>query len=102
MLAESRRDAQNREADSESSTPAPRAPLPPAPAPSPHAKARRMIPLRDDNPAQRVPVVTRLLIVLNVLVFVVELSQGDGMPEFLRDWGLVPGRLFASFTGDTS
>ena len=43
-----------------------------------------------------------LLIVLNVLVFVVELSQGDGMPEFLRDWGLVPGRLFASFTGDTS
>ena len=61
-----------------------------------------MIPLRDDNPAQRVPVVTRLLIVLNVLVFVVELSQGDGLPEFLRDWGLVPGRLFASFTGETS
>ena len=61
-----------------------------------------MIPLRDDNPAQRVPVVTRTLIVLNVLVFMLELSQGDGLPEFVRDWGVVPGRLFASIGGATS
>ena len=61
-----------------------------------------MIPLRDDNPAQRVPVVTRLIIVLNVLVFFLELSHGDQLPEFLRDWGVVPGRLFAAFTGETS
>jgi membrane associated rhomboid family serine protease len=61
-----------------------------------------MIPLRDDNPAQRVPVITRLLIVLNVLVFMVELSAGDGRAEMLRTWGVVPGRLFAAFTGDTS
>ncbi|MEQ1832401.1 MAG: rhomboid family intramembrane serine protease [Candidatus Eisenbacteria bacterium] len=61
-----------------------------------------MIPLRDDNPAQRVPVVTRTLIVLNVLAFMVELSQGEMLSEFLRDWGVVPGRLFASFTGETS
>jgi membrane associated rhomboid family serine protease len=61
-----------------------------------------MIPLRDDNPAQRTPVVTRTLIVLNVLVFMVELSHGDALPELLRDWGLVPGRLFASFMGATS
>ena len=61
-----------------------------------------MIPLRDDNPAQRAPVVTRLLIVANVVVFVFELSMGDALPEFLRDWGVVPGRLFAALTGETS
>ena len=61
-----------------------------------------MIPLRDDNPTRRVPIVTRLLIVMNVAAFIFELSQGDGMQEFLRDWGVVPGRLFASFTGETS
>ena len=61
-----------------------------------------MIPLRDDNPTYRVPVMTRLLILMNVLVFIFELSQGDALPEFLRDWGVVPGRLFASFSGDTS
>ena len=61
-----------------------------------------MIPLRDDNPAQRMPVVTRLVIVLNVLVFMVELSVGEARPEFLREWGIVPGRLFASFNGETS
>ena len=61
-----------------------------------------MIPLRDDNPAQTVPFVTRGLIVLNVLAFVYELSLSDGTHEFLRDWGLVPGRLFAALTGETS
>jgi membrane associated rhomboid family serine protease len=61
-----------------------------------------MIPLRDDNPAQRVPFVTRGLILLNVLAFVYELTLSDGTHEFLRDWGLVPGRLFAALTGETS
>ena len=61
-----------------------------------------MIPLRDDNPAQRIPVVTRLIIVVNIIAFMVELSYGERMPEFLRDWGVVPGRLFAAFAGDTS
>ncbi len=61
-----------------------------------------MIPLRDDNPAQRIPVVTRVVIVVNVLAFMLELSMGDSRAEFLRDWGVVPGRLFASLSGDTS
>jgi membrane associated rhomboid family serine protease len=61
-----------------------------------------MIPLRDDNPAQRVPFVTRAIIVANVLVFVYELSLADGTRELLRDWGVVPGRLFAALTGETS
>ncbi len=61
-----------------------------------------MIPLRDDNPAQSSPVVTRALIVANLLVWLLELAQGEGLSEFLRDWGLVPGRLFASLSDITS
>jgi len=61
-----------------------------------------MIPLRDDNPAQRVPVVTRVLIGLNLLAWFIELSHGDGLTEFLREWGVVPGRLFASLSDITS
>jgi len=61
-----------------------------------------MIPLRDENPASRPPVVTRAFIIANVLVFLVELSLGDALPNVLRDWGVVPGRLVASFAGDTS
>src|SRR5262249_8583789 len=95
VLAESRRDGQNRGADKPSSTRGTRFASslvrPPAREPIP-AERRRMIPLRDDNPAQRAPVVTRLLIVANVIVFVYELSLGEALPEFLRDWGIVPGR----------
>jgi len=61
-----------------------------------------MIPLRDDNPAQRMPVVTRAIILANLIAFLYELSLGENMPEFLREWGVVPGRLFASLAGDTS
>jgi len=61
-----------------------------------------MIPLRDDNTAQRATIVTRGIIVLNVLAFLYELSVSDGTHEFLRDWGVVPGRLFAALTGETS
>ena len=61
-----------------------------------------MIPLRDDNPAQRMPVVTRAIILANLVAFMYELSLGENMPEFLREWGVVPGRLFASLVGDTS
>lgn len=57
-----------------------------------------MIPLRDDNPSSSTPVVTRALIGLNVLAFLLELMQGEGLAEFLRGWGVVPGRLFASLS----
>ena len=61
-----------------------------------------MIPLRDDNPAQRIPVVTRVFILANIAAWMVEISLGEGLPDFLRDWGVVPGRLVASLAGDTS
>ena len=61
-----------------------------------------MIPLRDDNPAQSPPLVTRALIIANVLAWMFELSQGEAFTEFLREWGVVPGRLFASLSDLTS
>jgi membrane associated rhomboid family serine protease len=61
-----------------------------------------MIPLRDDNPSRTVPFITRGFIFLNVLAFVYELTLTDGTHEFIREWGVVPGRLFAALTGPTS
>ncbi|MFN8586756.1 MAG: rhomboid family intramembrane serine protease [Candidatus Eisenbacteria bacterium] len=58
-----------------------------------------MFPIRDDNPAQRPPVVTRALIVLNLVVFLFELSLGPDQVWFLHNWGLVPSRLMYGFLG---
>ena len=58
-----------------------------------------MIPLRDENPASTVPVVTRALIVVNVGVFLYEVSLGQGLAAFVGDFGLVPLRLLESFQG---
>jgi membrane associated rhomboid family serine protease len=49
-----------------------------------------MIPLRDIIPSRTTPVVTVSLIAVNVLVFLFELSLGDGIDGFIRDWGVVP------------
>ncbi|HZP36838.1 MAG TPA: rhomboid family intramembrane serine protease [Methylomirabilota bacterium] len=59
-----------------------------------------MFPLKDDNPSATAPLVTVLLIVLNVLVFVYQISLSVGGPEgaraaqaFIEEFGLVPCRL---------
>ena len=52
-----------------------------------------MIPLRDENPASRAPIVTRSLIVLNVVVFLYELMMGPELRDFMFRWGLLPERL---------
>jgi len=49
-----------------------------------------LIPLRDENPAARAPVVTRILIALNLLVFLYEVMLGPDLRAFLFDWGFVP------------
>ena len=50
-----------------------------------------MFPIGDDDSAARsVPIVTYLLIVLNVLFFFVELSGGE---PFIERWSVVPRRL---------
>jgi membrane associated rhomboid family serine protease len=49
-----------------------------------------MIPLRDVIPSRTTPIVTITLIVVNVLVFLFELSLGDDINDFLFAFGLVP------------
>jgi membrane associated rhomboid family serine protease len=50
-----------------------------------------MIPLRDVIPSRTTPVVTMVLIAINVVVFVYQFSLGDrGGQAFVFDWGLVP------------
>lgn len=57
-----------------------------------------MLPIGDDNSARRsIPVVTYVLIALNVLFFFVELSGGDA---FIMQWAFVPSRFVANPIGD--
>ena len=57
-----------------------------------------MLPLGDDDRARRtVPLVTYVLIVLNVLFFLVELSGGDA---FIYQWAFVPRRFMANPASD--
>ena len=52
-----------------------------------------MIPLRDAIPAQSFPAVTVLLIALNVLAFLYELSLGRELDVFIMQYGAVPLRF---------
>jgi membrane associated rhomboid family serine protease len=54
-----------------------------------------MIPIRDINPTRRFPVVTVIIIVLNVLVFAFEwlILPGSMLDSFAFTWGLVPYEL---------
>jgi membrane associated rhomboid family serine protease len=53
-----------------------------------------MIPLRDTQPSYSAPVVTVGLIVLNILVFLYELSLDDfSRNELMMSFGVVPARL---------
>jgi membrane associated rhomboid family serine protease len=57
-----------------------------------------MFPIGDDDSARRtVPVVTYVLIALNVLFFFVELSGGDA---FIGKWAFVPSRFLANPVAD--
>ncbi|MBI3769627.1 MAG: rhomboid family intramembrane serine protease [Deltaproteobacteria bacterium] len=54
-----------------------------------------MIPLRDTVPSETVPVITRLLIAANVLVFLYQVGLGEAGESFIRAYGLVPRRVHA-------
>lgn len=57
-----------------------------------------MLPIGDDNSARRTtPVITYLLILMNVLFFVVELLSGDA---FIVRWAFVPSRFMANLGAD--
>ncbi|NIA08692.1 MAG: rhomboid family intramembrane serine protease [Nitrospiraceae bacterium] len=51
-----------------------------------------MIPIRDTVRSESYPVVNNALIALNVFVFFIELSKGQGLNQFIYTYGLVPAR----------
>ena len=58
-----------------------------------------MLPIGDDDSARRtVPLITYVLVALNVLFFFVELSGGDA---FIMKWAFVPSRFLANPSGDS-
>jgi membrane associated rhomboid family serine protease len=57
-----------------------------------------MLPIGDDNTGRRItPVVTYILIALNVIFFLVEMSGGE---PFIQRWAFVPRRFLADPAGD--
>lgn len=53
-----------------------------------------MLPLRDDNPRRTVPYVTYLLVALNVLAFLWELSLGRNLEQALSSLAFIPARFW--------
>ena len=55
-----------------------------------------MIPLRDNIPSRRFPIVNTALIALNVLIFLLEsvVLASDPLHEFTYAWGLVPAQFW--------
>jgi len=51
-----------------------------------------MIPLRDTVRTKNYPVVNTILIGVNVLIFLVQMTQGNGWNRFIYIYGLVPAR----------
>ena len=51
-----------------------------------------MIPLRDTIPAKNYPVVNTAIIGINIVIFLVQLSQGENWNRFAYIYGLVPAR----------
>lgn len=59
-----------------------------------------MIPLKDDIPSSRFPVVNAALIAANCLAFVFELALGGQAGAFIQSWGIVPRRLLEAGPSD--
>jgi membrane associated rhomboid family serine protease len=58
-----------------------------------------MVPIRDDIPSRSVAYVTYTLIILNVIVFIYQLTLGESLMAFFQQWALVPAKLSAHFMG---
>lgn len=56
-----------------------------------------MFPLRDDVPSRRFPLVTVSLIVVNVLVFLMEVLAGPAADSMMTVFGVVPARIITQW-----
>ncbi|MEO0088121.1 MAG: rhomboid family intramembrane serine protease [candidate division WOR-3 bacterium] len=64
-----------------------------------------MIPLRDDIPSLKRPIFVYLIVIINVLIFLYELTLGAYLEDFILEYGIIPvsiinGERFSTlFTG---
>lgn len=62
-----------------------------------------MVPLRDDNPTSSTPYVTYALILLNIIIFLFQITlPPPALQQFFDHWALVPVQLTSSFNGALS
>jgi len=59
-----------------------------------------MIPIRDTIPSRRTAWVTRALLIINILFFALEVSQGSALTSFLYRFGVVPSHWLISTPAD--
>jgi membrane associated rhomboid family serine protease len=52
-----------------------------------------MIPIRDEIPTHRFPLVNYLLIAANIGMYILQASQGAGGEAFIRQYAMIPARL---------
>ncbi|NEQ65587.1 MAG: rhomboid family intramembrane serine protease [Symploca sp. SIO1B1] len=59
-----------------------------------------MVPIGDENPTQITPVVTYILIIVNILIFIYELTlPAPQLDQFFQLFAVVPKELTADFSG---
>ena len=59
-----------------------------------------MVPLRDDNPTSSTPYITYVLILLNSIIFLFQITlTPPALQQFFDRWALVPIQLTTSFNG---
>ncbi len=61
-----------------------------------------MIPLRDSIRSQTFPIINISLIIVNVLIFFLELSLGQDLGAFIYTFGVIPAEFTSAFTGSGS
>ena len=54
-----------------------------------------MIPFRDNIPSRSFPFITISLIIVNILVFLYELTLGRALEPFMMEYGVVPAAVYA-------
>ncbi|MCX7785825.1 MAG: rhomboid family intramembrane serine protease [candidate division WOR-3 bacterium] len=54
-----------------------------------------MLPLRDDIPSERRPFITYIIVTMNVIVFIYEMSLGRGLRNFFISYGVIPQNILA-------
>jgi membrane associated rhomboid family serine protease len=60
-----------------------------------------MIPISDENPRRRRPIINYLLLGLNILVFIYELSLGGrGLDQFIEAWGVRSNEVIGLMSGN--